>query len=179
MLFIHFRERGRWQGEREGERKRERKKGRKKREKKRKDTKGKQKRETPIAASCTHLDWGLNPQLFGVWDNAPTSWATQPGLFSTLWLQNRFYAQSSKIQLVGTVKYFLLSTKPYFCKWIFCFPSYYLDMEQNNFILRFKAKAYLICFFILQKEKEVQRGEDTLGNISKHIDFQHDWIQVL
>lgn len=52
-------------------------------------------------------------------------------------------------------------------------------MEQNNLILRFKAKVYLICFFMLHKEKAVQRGEDTLGNISKHIDFQHDWIQVL
>ena len=25
-------------------------------------------------------DWGSNPQLFGVWDNAPSNWATWPGL---------------------------------------------------------------------------------------------------
>ena len=44
-------------------------------------------------ASWTRPDWGLNlqsrhvlwwidPQPFGVWGDAPTSWATQPGLFS-------------------------------------------------------------------------------------------------
>ena len=25
-------------------------------------------------------DWGSNPQHFGVWDEAPSNWATQPGL---------------------------------------------------------------------------------------------------
>ena len=25
-------------------------------------------------------DWGLNPQLFGVWDNVPTNWATRQGI---------------------------------------------------------------------------------------------------
>ena len=26
-------------------------------------------------------EWGSNPQLFGVQDNAPTNWATWPGLW--------------------------------------------------------------------------------------------------
>ena len=28
-------------------------------------------------------NWELNPQPFGVWDNAPTNWATQPGKYRT------------------------------------------------------------------------------------------------
>ena len=31
-------------------------------------------------ASCTSPDWGSNPQPFGAQDDAPTSWATRPGL---------------------------------------------------------------------------------------------------
>ena len=31
-------------------------------------------------ASRVHPDWGLNPQPFDVWDDAPTNWATRPGL---------------------------------------------------------------------------------------------------
>ena len=38
---------------------------------------------TPIEDHTSHLrmcpDWESNPQCLGVWDNAPTNWATQPG----------------------------------------------------------------------------------------------------
>ena len=36
---------------------------------------------TPNLAMCPA--WGANPQTSAVWDDAPTNWTTQPGLFKT------------------------------------------------------------------------------------------------
>ena len=78
-MFIDFRERkGEREREKEGEREREREKH--------------LSEKCRLVASHTIPDWESNPQLnvcaltgnwtlnlFGVWDDAPTNWATQPG----------------------------------------------------------------------------------------------------
>ena len=56
-----------------------------------------------LVASCKHPDWGLNPQPFSVWYDAPTNWATRPGPY--------FYVKLEKYTSL------LVRTVPSVCSW--------------------------------------------------------------
>ena len=56
-------------------------------------------------------DWGSNPPPFGVWDNAPTNWATRPGLQAFLDAYNNTSGTIGQDALSGSWCYYNYRTE--------------------------------------------------------------------